>query len=121
MFEWLTVPYWKDVSRQKREYKAMQARVKALPPDYAFVYEKIKHYMWKYAAGSGLDILAILSDLTDLFESGAAEGKRVLEVTGEDVAAFADELLRHATTYTAKWHANLNRDIHLRLGDGDRP
>lgn len=120
MFEWITVAYWRDVSRQKREYKAMQARVKALPADYAFVYEKIKHYMWKYAAGSGLDILAILNDLTDLFESGAAEGKTVLEVTGGDVAAFADELLRHATTYTGKWHETLNRDIHHKLDGGQR-
>ena len=75
--------------------------------------------MWKPAAGSGLDILAILSDLTDLFESGVAEGKRVLEVTGDDVAAFADELLRHATTYTGKWHETLNRDIHHKLGGGE--
>jgi DNA-binding ferritin-like protein (Dps family) len=36
--------------------------------------------------------------LLDLFETGAADGKRVLDITGEDVAAFCDELLRHAKT-----------------------
>ncbi|HAX53738.1 MAG TPA: hypothetical protein DCX82_17695, partial [Lachnospiraceae bacterium] len=28
-----------------------------------------------------------------------AEGKSVLDITGEDVAAFCDELLRNAKTY----------------------
>ena len=63
-----------------------------------------------------MDMLPIFTDLLDLFESGAAEGKRVLQITGDDVAEFCDELLRNARTYTQKWHDDLNRDIMKKLG-----
>jgi DNA-binding ferritin-like protein (Dps family) len=43
----------------------------------------------------------------------------VLEITGEDVAAFCDELLRHAKTYTENWREALNHDILKQLGKGD--
>ena len=47
-----------------------------------------------------------------------ADGKRVLEVTGADVAEFCDELLRNTKTWTASWHEALNRDIRKKLGKG---
>jgi DNA-binding ferritin-like protein (Dps family) len=62
-----------------------------------------KQQMWKFAAGAGYDTMKIYYDLIDLFETGAAEGKNVLEITGEDVAAFCEELLRSASTYTENW------------------
>ena len=37
--------------------------------------------------------------LPDLFEKGISEGKEVLEVTGEDVAAFVEELLKNRYLY----------------------
>lgn len=101
----------------KKEYRQMMARVKALPNDYRYVYDKIQKYMWNYAAGSGYDMLKVQYDLIDLFEAGAAEGKRVLEVTGEDVAAFCDELLKNAKTYTEEWRKKLNSDIMKKLGE----
>ncbi len=72
--------------------------------------------MWKFAAGDGYDILKIQYDLIDLFEAGAADGKPVLKVTGEDVAAFCDELLRNAKTWTENWPKALNRDIVKKFG-----
>ncbi len=59
-----------------------------------------------------------LRDFRLLFETGAAEGKRVLEITGEDVAGFCDEVLRNARTYTENRRADLNRDIMNKLGKG---
>lgn len=103
----------------KKEYKQQMARVKALPKDYQFVYKKIQEYTWKFAAGDGYDILKIQYDLIDLFEAGAADGKQVLEITGEDVAAFCDELLRSAKTWTENWPQALNRDIKKKLGKGN--
>ncbi len=50
-------------------------------------------------------------DFLELFESGATEGKSILEITGEDVAAFCDELLRSVQTYTADWREEFNRHI----------
>ena len=95
----------------KREWRAMEARAKALPEDYTFVYHKIQHYMWNHAAGSGMDMIAIFKDLLELFEEGHANNKHVLEITGDDVASFSDELLRNARTYTEDWHKKLNSDI----------
>ena len=105
----------KKMFESKREYKQQMARVKALPEDYQYVFKKIQGHMWMFAAGSGYDMMKIHYDLIELFESGAAEGQSVLEITGEDVAAFCDELLRSASTYTENWREALNRDILKKL------
>ncbi|XRG79350.1 DUF1048 domain-containing protein [Rossellomorea sp. GAMAL-10_SWC] len=73
----------------KKEYKAFMKKVNALPKDYAFVFKKIQKYMWNFGYGFGEEII----NLYELFEASSAEGKHVLDVTGEDVAAFADELM----------------------------
>jgi DNA-binding ferritin-like protein (Dps family) len=103
----------KKIIGDKKEWRQMEARAKALPEEYEFVYHKIQNYMWNYAAGhsAGMDMIPIFKDLLGLFEEGAANGKHVLEITGEDVAAFCDELLRSASTYTENWREALNRDI----------
>ena len=109
--------FLKDMLGGKREWRQMQERAAALPRDYRIVYDEIMKYLFKFSAGSGMDTVALLNDLLGLFESGAADGRRALEVTGEDVAAFCDELLRNANTYTRKWHEDLNRDIRQKLGE----
>lgn len=112
--------FLKKILGDKKEWRGMEARAAALPGDYRIVYGEIQKYMWKFTAGNGMDIIAILKDLLDLFETGAADGKRALEVTGEDVAAFCDELLRNARTYTEKWRAELNRDVMDRLREQEK-
>ncbi len=106
----------KKMIESKREYRQQMARVDALPEDYQYVFKKIQSHMWMFAAGSGFDMLKIHYDLIELFEAGAADGKRVLEITGEDVASFCDELLRSARTYTENWREALNRDIQKKFG-----
>ena len=108
----------KKMIESKREYKQQMSRVEALPKDYQYVFKKIQGHMWMFAAGSGYDMMKIHYDLIELFEAGAADGKRVLEITGEDVAAFCDELLRSARTYTENWREALNRDILKKFGKG---
>ena len=106
----------KKIIISKREYKRHMTRVEALPEDYCYVFKKIQSHMWMFAAGAGYDMMKIHYDLIELFEEGAASGKGVLEVTGEDVASFSDELLRSASTYTESWRESLNRDIKKKLG-----
>lgn len=101
---------------EKKEWRAMQARAAALPEDYRVVYAEIQKYVFNLAGGDGRSIIALLEDLLDLFESGAADGRRPLEVTGDDVAGFCDELLRNARTYTQDWRDKLNRTVHEKLG-----
>ncbi len=112
--------FLKKILGDKKEWRAMEARAEALPGDYRIVYGEIKKYLWKFTAGDGMDTIAILKDLLDLFETGAADGRRALEVTGEDVAAFCDELLRNAKTYTEKWHDALNRDVMDKLREQEQ-
>lgn len=106
----------KKIIESKHEYKQQMERVKALPEDYQYVFKKIQGHMWMFAAGAGYDMMKIHYDLIELFEAGAAEGKLVLDITGEDVAAFCEELLRSAGTYTENWREALNRDIQKKLG-----
>ncbi|MDR1068881.1 MAG: DUF1048 domain-containing protein [Clostridiales Family XIII bacterium] len=101
----------KKLIGDKREYREMMARVDALPSDYQLVFKKIQKYMWGFAAGDGYDMLNVHYGLIELFEAAAANGKRALDVTGADVAAFCDELLQNTQTYTAKWRTDLNRSI----------
>lgn len=95
----------------------MMARVEQLPEDYQFVFKKIQNYMWNFTVGNGMDMLHMQYELIELFEAGgAAEGRKVLEITGEDVASFADELVANAKTYIAKYREDLNQSILNRLG-----
>lgn len=107
----------KKMIKSKREYKEQMTRVKALPEDYQYVFKKIQEYMWKFTAGSGYDMMKIHYNLIELFESGAASGKHILEITGKDVAAFCDDLLQSTQTYTANWHKTLNHKIMKKLGE----
>ncbi|MFS0728249.1 DUF1048 domain-containing protein [Paenibacillus sp. 1P07SE] len=109
------IDLFKKMIGDKKEYKLMMARVDALPEDYQFVFKKIQTYMWNFSSGNGTDMLHIQYELIDLFEAGAADGRQVLEITGEDVAAFADELVANAKTYVAKYREDLNQSILQRL------
>jgi DNA-binding ferritin-like protein (Dps family) len=75
-----------DIIEGKRQWRAHTARVKALPPDYQIVYGEIQRYMFKVGGGT------LLSGIAGFFEEGAADGKGVLELIGNDVAAFCDDL-----------------------------
>jgi DNA-binding ferritin-like protein (Dps family) len=107
--------FLKKVIGDKKEWWSMEARAKALPSDYQIVYDAIKGYMFMNTVGNGLDTITILKDLLELFETAVADGKHALEVTGEDVAAFCDELLRNTKTLTENWRETLNRDVMKKL------
>lgn len=104
----------------KKEWRGMQARARALPADYRIVYDEIMKHLWKFSAGSGLDTIAVLKDLLDLFEGRVQDGRRALEVTGDDVAAFCDGLLEQTRTYTADWRAQLNRSVAEKVAREER-
>ena len=100
---------------QKKEWKKLEARAKALPKDYQIVYGEIKNYMWnlwRFEAENDMGDFSTLEDLLGLFEDGVKNSKNVLDVTGKDVAAFCDELF-HATE---SWKNKLNNDIMKKLG-----
>jgi DNA-binding ferritin-like protein (Dps family) len=87
-----------DIVEGKKQWRAHLSRVKALPRDYQVVYKEIQRYLFKVGP-VGLTDGTLLSDLVDLFEQGAADGRGVLEVTGSDVAAFCDGLVGDSPAY----------------------
>lgn len=101
----------KKMREDKKEYRKQMARVAALPEDYRFVFDKMQGYMWSFTGGDGYDMLKTQYDLIDLFETGAALGKQVLDITGEDVADFCDELIRGNKLWTDNVRKRLNKKI----------
>lgn len=109
----------KKMIGDKKEYREQLTRVEALPEDYRFVFKKVQGYMWSFAGGDGSDMLKAQEELIELFESSAAEGKHVLDVTGEDVVGFCDEFLRDTKKWTDNYRKKLNRDMINKLGRGN--
>lgn len=89
----------KDMIEGKKEWRAHVARVKALPREYQIVYKEIQKYFFKVGPVELNEGTGLLSGILDLFEEGASLGKGVLEVTGTDVAAFCDDLIKDSKTY----------------------
>jgi DNA-binding ferritin-like protein (Dps family) len=87
-----------DIIEGKKQWRAHVARVKALPPDYRIVYQEMQRYLFKVGPTDLLDG-GLLPGIVDFFEEGAAAGKGVLDVTGTDVAAFCDDLIKDSRTY----------------------
>jgi DNA-binding ferritin-like protein (Dps family) len=86
-----------DIIEGKKQWRAHMARVKALPADYQIVYKQIQRYLFKVGP-SDLPAGRLLSEIVDFFEEGVAIGKGVLELIGNDVAAFCDDLFTQART-----------------------
>ncbi|MEV6035356.1 DUF1048 domain-containing protein [Nonomuraea sp. NPDC052116] len=87
-----------DIIEGKKQWRAHMARVKALPPDYQIVYKEIQKYFFKVGPTDLLDG-PLLSGIVDFFEEGVAAGKGVLELIGDDVAAFCDDLIKDSRTF----------------------
>ncbi|QFY10386.1 DUF1048 domain-containing protein [Nonomuraea phyllanthi] len=87
-----------DIIEGKKQWRAHMARVKALPRDYEIVYKEIQRYFFKVGP-VGLADGSLLTGILDFFEEGVAAGKGVLELIGDDVAAFCDDLVKDTRTY----------------------
>jgi len=100
-----------DIVEGKKEWRAHMARVKALPRDYQIVYKEIQRYFFKVGPVELTEGIGLLSGIADLFEEGAAAGKKALEVTGRDVASFCDELIKDSKTYADIYQASADREV----------
>ena len=109
------IDFIKKMIKDKKEYKEQLSRVEKLPEDYRFVFEKIQEYIWSFVGRDGSDMLKTQEKLIELFEISSANKKHVLEVTGEDVAGFCDELIRDTKKWTDKYGDKLNANINDKL------
>lgn len=97
-----------DMSEKKR-YRQAEKRAKAFPAEYAEAYKEIRNYIW---GTSGIVTIEPLVTLVDMLEEAAANNKRVVEITGTDVAAFADELVRGELSYKTQLAKKLNDKLN---------
>ncbi|MDF5757304.1 DUF1048 domain-containing protein [Spongiactinospora sp. TRM90649] len=98
-----------DMIEGKKQWRAHMARVKALPPDYQIVYKEMQRYFFKVGP---VDLLEgrLLSGIVDFFEEGVAAGKGVLELIGDDVAAFCDDLIKDSRTFADIYQESIKRE-----------
>ena len=101
-----------DIIEGKKEWRMHMARVKALPQDYQIVYKEIQKYLFKVGPVELTEGTGLLSGIVDLFEEGTASGKGVLEVTGSDVAAFCDDLIKDSKTYADIYQESVNQEVY---------
>lgn len=96
---------------EKKKYRMTEKRAKELPAEYAEAYKDIKHYLWSTA---GILTIEPLVSLVDMLEEAAANGRQVIDITGPDVAAFADELVRGESSYKDRQRKKLNDKMNKR-------
>ncbi|MBL8159256.1 DUF1048 domain-containing protein [Candidatus Saccharibacteria bacterium] len=96
---------------EKKEYRETEKRAKALPAEYAKAYADIKHYLWN---ASGMLSVTPLISLVDMLEEAAASGRRVIDITGSDVAGFADEFVRGESSYKEQQRKKLNEKFNTK-------
>ena len=97
-----------DIIEGKKHWRAFMARVKALPPDYQIVYKEMQRYFFKVGPVD-LSDGQLFSGIVDFFEEGVAAGKGVLELIGNDVAAFCDGLIKDSRTYAEVYQESISR------------
>ena len=99
-----------DMIEGKKQWRAHMARVKALPPDYQIVYKEMQKYFFKVGP-IDLHDGKLLSGIVDFFTEGVAAGKGVLELIGNDVAAFCDDLIKDSRTYADLYQESINKKL----------
>ena len=101
-----------------RDWKAFEARARALPADYQAAWEQIKVHVFPYAGFTGRNLMPILGGVLELLEETAAEGQSIHEVLGDDIQGFCAALAggEGARSYRDRWRARLNRNVARKLG-----
>ena len=66
MLKWI-----QKMRNDKRTYRALMARGKALPSEYRFVFRKAQDYMWMHSDSEGSGMLQTMQALVELFEESA--------------------------------------------------
>ncbi|MFV0556333.1 MAG: DUF1048 domain-containing protein [Lactovum sp.] len=99
---------------EKKIWAEFEKRAKNLPQDYYQDYKKMQDYLWISGITSWEDFKFAFDHLLDLLEDLSAENRKVTEFTGEDVAAFLDEML-DTKSWEKKQAEKLNKKVSSRI------
>ncbi|MCH5585208.1 DUF1048 domain-containing protein [Shimazuella sp. AN120528] len=110
---------WKQ---EREEYKRYKKRMNDLSKDYRIVMKEIENYLLTFASDteSTMAIFKALRDILELFESSAQERKDVLDVVGQDIGGFCDDLLQQlqVQTWTEKRKQQWSDNIRKKFSKG---
>ncbi|MEU9631647.1 DUF1048 domain-containing protein [Streptomyces luteogriseus] len=111
--------FWAKVtgSDLTRDWKALGARVEALPDDYREAWDQIVAHLFPYGDFTGRNLTPILDAALGLLEVSAADGQSVHEVLGDDIQGFCTALAggAGARTHRGRWREQLNRNVARKL------
>lgn len=112
--------FWETItgSDLTREWKAFEARAKALPTDYQAAWEEIKIHLFPHSDVTGRNLMPILDGALGLLEETASDGQSVHEALGDDIKGFCAALAGEegAKTYHDRWREQLNKNVARKLG-----
>jgi DNA-binding ferritin-like protein (Dps family) len=104
----------------KKRWREYKARVKALPEGYRTAVKGIEKYLM-YSGGvtSGPQIIAMVTDLADLFERAAEDKTPIRDVVGADPVEFVDAFVANYSDggWLSKYQQNLNDAIAKAAGE----
>ncbi|MCS4274958.1 DNA-binding ferritin-like protein (Dps family) [Mycetocola sp. BIGb0189] len=75
---------------EKKRYRTYKARTAPLPQPYRASIDALERYLMYFGPGKGSELMLMLEDLADLFETAAADGTPVAAIVGEDPVEFAE-------------------------------
>jgi DNA-binding ferritin-like protein (Dps family) len=76
----------------KREWRAVKARAKALPEGYADAVGALQRYsMMLGGVVDGPTMVRMHSDLVEMFETAAADGTPIRDIVGDNPGAFIED------------------------------
>lgn len=96
---------FKQLKASKKEYRAYKQRVEQLPTEFEIPMKALEHYLYNYAKGEG--IMKVIYSILDMFEIAVENNQNIHAVVGDDIADFADNLLRE---YPEETWINSQRD-----------
>ena len=112
--------FWETItgSDLTREWKAFEARAKALPTEYQAAWEEIKIHLFPHSDVTGRNLMPILDGALGLLEETASDGQSVHEALGDDIRGFCAALAGEegAKTYHDRWREQLNKNVARKLG-----
>jgi DNA-binding ferritin-like protein (Dps family) len=105
---------------EKRQYRQLKARIKALPANYRTAAEAVERYLM-YAGGvaAGDVLVRMYGDLVALFEESAADGVPVRGIVGDDPVEFVEAFVANYSdgSWINKERRRLNEAIERAAGE----
>lgn len=100
---------------EKKQWKNLQQRVKAMPSDYQFVFKEMQKYMFKTVVVDSQQSIELFTEIIELFEEGIINNKDVLSITSRDVAGFCDSITSEYDNYAQQIQDEVEASIKKAL------